>query len=68
MIRHKIHYERFSPNLNKQVQGITILDRDKSLTIAGAQRILRSRKVLSGYDRQGWETAVVLSIETQETV
>lgn len=66
MIRHTIHYERFSPNLNKQVQGTTTIDRDKPLTIVGAQRILRSRRLLNGYERSGWETAVVLSIDTKE--
>lgn len=66
MITHTVHYERFSPNLNKRVQGTTTIRRDKPLIISGAQRILRSRKILNGVDRRGWETTIVLSVDRKE--
>ena len=66
MFINTVYYNRFSSNLNKTVSGTTTLKRDKPLTLAGAQRILRARKTYNASDRRGWETAVVTDIVTSE--
>jgi hypothetical protein len=59
-----VKYTRTSPNIGT-VSGETRLIRDKKLTVQGAQRILRSRKVMSGSSDNGWNTVVVNSVEVE---